>query len=206
MPQPQSTLTAKGARTRAALVTAARTVFERDGFVAARIVDIASEAGVAVGSFYGYFDGKTEILTAVLEEAQQDMLHPGELRAAPDDDPVAVIRESNRAYFTAYRRNVALMRLLEQVAAVDPEFRAVRRRRSRAFVERNARAIRELQEAGLADRQLDPTLAARALSGMVGRLAYSTFAMGERASIDELVDISTRLWANALGLPMEPVE
>jgi hypothetical protein len=43
-------------------------------------------------------------------------------------------------------------------------------------------------------------MTARALSGMVGRLAYSSFALGMGWSVDDLVETSTRLWANALGL------
>ena len=50
--------TARGRRTRAALLDASRRVFERHGFVNAKISDIATEAGVAQGSFYNYFDSK----------------------------------------------------------------------------------------------------------------------------------------------------
>jgi hypothetical protein len=44
-----------------------------------------------------------------------------------------------------------LMALLEQVATVDESFRELRRQRSAAFLARNARAVRRLQRAGLAD-------------------------------------------------------
>src|SRR5690242_16840281 len=53
-------LTPRGQRTRAALIAAARTVFERDGFINARITDIAETAGTAHGSFYSYFTSKEE--------------------------------------------------------------------------------------------------------------------------------------------------
>ena len=38
------------------MVEAAKRVFERDGFLEARIVDIAEAADLAPGSFYHYFD------------------------------------------------------------------------------------------------------------------------------------------------------
>ena len=47
-----------------------------------------------------------------------------------------------RAYLDAYRRNAKLMKLLEQVATIDDRFFEVRRSRTAAFVERNARGIR----------------------------------------------------------------
>lgn len=196
-------VTARGARTRAALVTAARTVFERDGYLDARLTDITKEAACSTGTFYTYFAGKEEAFAAVLTEAQEDMLHPGMGHLADDDDPYAVVEASNRAYFEAYQRNARLMGLLEQVANIDPDFRDLRRKRSRAFVERNARAIAELQRRGLADAELDPVMASRALSSMVSRLAYGTFVMADdpETTMDELVFTATRVWANALRFP-----
>lgn len=196
--------TERGARTRAALIAAARVVFERDGYLDARLVDIAREAGCATGSFYTYFDGKEQVFAAVLEAAQEDMMHPGMGRVTSSDDPYAVLEASNRAYLESYRRNAQLMGLMEQVAHVDPEFRKFRNRRAEAFVQRNARGIAELQKRGVADTGLDPLLASRALSSMVSRLAYGAFTLhdaGESEDFEALVAIATDLWANALRFP-----
>ena len=193
--------TPRGARTRAALVTAARTVFERDGYLNTRLTDITAEANVATGSFYTYFASKEEIFAAVLAEVQEEMLHPHVREMTDSDDPIALIEAGNRAYLLAYRRNAKLMRLLEQVANIDDEVRELRRRRGEAFAERNARTIRDLQARGLADPDVDPLLAASALSAMVGRMAYSTYVVGDDWGLDELVATLTRLWANALRLP-----
>jgi AcrR family transcriptional regulator len=204
----QRPATVRGARTRAALIAAARKVFERDGYVDCKLTDITKAAKCATGSFYTYFANKEEIFAAVLEEAQRDMMHPGMGRVADEDDPYAVLEASNRAYLEAYRRNAKLMGLLEQVAQVDPEFRKFRRRRAEAFIQRNARGIADLQARGIADPDVDPLLASSALSGMVSRLAYSVFTLGESDDADGeppelevLVSTLTRLWANALRFP-----
>lgn len=194
----------RGHRTRAALVAAARTVFERDGFLDARITDIAKEAGVAAGSFYTYFDGKEEIFRAVVEDVQEDWLHPRLRERLGDDDPLALIDAANRDYLLAYKRNARLMALFEQVAQIDDEFRELRRKRGAAFVRRNAKMIRRLQEDGRADPDLDPLIAARALSGMVGRIAYSVYNLGERIPFEHLVTTLNQLWANALKLDQKP--
>lgn len=197
--------TVRGARTRAGLIAAARKVFERDGYLDAKLTDISRAAGCATGSFYTYFANKEEIFAAVLEQAQQDMLHPGMDRVSEDDDPYAVLEVSNRAYLAAYRRNARLMGLLEQVAQVDAEFRGFRARRADAFIQRNARGIADLQARSIADAAVDPLLASRALSGMVSRLAYSAFVTEEIGDVDfeELVAAVTRLWANALRFPRD---
>ena len=194
---------ARGARTREALVHAAREVFERDGFLDARITDIAATAGVAAGSFYTYFTRKEEVFAAVIEQVNEEMLHP-RLRAFADrDDPVSVIEATNRSYLAAYRRNAKLMALMEQVAHIDDDFRRVRLRRVRAFTDRNAQAIAQLQRRGLADPELDPQIAAQALSAMVGRMAYFRYVQGVgNDSLDTLAKTLTRLWAGALGIPL----
>ncbi|MGH2940903.1 MAG: TetR/AcrR family transcriptional regulator [Solirubrobacterales bacterium] len=192
-------VTARGVRTRATLVAAARVVFERDGFLGSRITDIAAEAGCASGTFYIYFSSKEEALIAVLEAAQDDMLHPGLPHVPETDDPTEVIAASNRAYLTAYLRNARLMEILYQVASIDPMFQDLRRRRSAAFNERSSRHIAELQARGLADPTLDPLNAGKALSGMVSRVAMELMVQ-EGTSLDETVELVTKLWINALKL------
>src|ERR1700745_1695500 len=137
--------TERGLRTRAALVAAARKVFERDGYLDARLIDITRAAKCSAGTFYTYFSSKQEIFAAVLEVAQEDMLHPGMSHVAAEDDPAAVIEASNRAYLKAYKRNATLMGLLEQVAHIAPEFRELRTSRSNAFVRRTPLDTAKLQ-------------------------------------------------------------
>lgn len=199
----QPPVTVRGARTRAALVAAARKVFEENGYLDTKLTDITTAARCATGTFYTYFASKEEIFAAVLEDAQRDMMHPGMGRLHDTDDPYAVLEASNRAYLEAYRRNAKLMELLEQVAHVDPGFHKLRRRRADAFIERNARGIADLQARGTADPDIDPLLASRALSGMVSRFAYSVFTLGDnddgqQFDFEALVAGLTRLWANAL--------
>ncbi|MEU7061953.1 helix-turn-helix domain-containing protein [Streptomyces sp. NPDC046197] len=193
-------------RTRDALVAAARRIFERDGYLDARIADIAAEAKVATGSFYTHFASKEDVFAAVLARLQDEMLHAGVNDGGDDGDGGRKdlwqgVEDANRAYLESYRRNAGLMAAMEQAAAVDPQFVRVRLERSRVFTDRSAAAIARLQQLGLADPQLDPDITARALSAMVSRLAYVTFALGEPVPFDTLVETVTRLWTNALRMP-----
>lgn len=199
--------TPRGLRTRSALIDAGRKVFERLGYLDTRLVDITQEANCSSGTFYTYFASKEEIFAAILEHAQEDMLHPGMQHVAGDDDPASIVEASNRAYFEAYRRNAKLMGLLEQVANIDPEFSKLRQNRADAFIQRNARSIADLQKRGLADPDLDPMLTSRALSGMVSRLAFHYFVIaeshldGEPRPLEDIIYTVTRLWVNALRMP-----
>ncbi|MEU6366638.1 TetR/AcrR family transcriptional regulator [Streptomyces sp. NPDC046931] len=194
-------------RTRDALVAAARRIFERVGYLDARIVDIAAEAGVATGSFYTHFTSKEDVFAAVLARLQDEMLHAGVSDGGDGDggrkDLWRGVEEANRAYLESYRRNAGLMAAMEQAAAVDPQFVRVRLERSRVFIDRSAASIARLQQSGLADPELDPDISARALSAMVSRLAYVTFVLGESVPFDTLVETVTRLWTNALRMPRD---
>ncbi len=191
--------TPRGVRTRAALVAAARVVFERDGFVGSRLTDITKEAGLSTGTFYTYFQSKDEIFTAVLEGVQDDMMHPGMPHVADDDDPIAVIEASNRAYLLAYQRNGRLMELMHQVAAIDPKFLELRLLRGVRFAERNARRIRELQERGLADPTMDALMTSKALSGMVSRVALDVLVRAD-GDLETVLETVNKLWVNGLRL------
>lgn len=53
---------------RAVIVTAAATVFARQGFIRTRMADIAVEAEVGKGTLYEYFNSKDELFFAVFDE------------------------------------------------------------------------------------------------------------------------------------------
>ncbi|GGN22473.1 TetR/AcrR family transcriptional regulator [Streptomyces fuscichromogenes] len=199
-PERPAPRTPRGIRTRNALVVAAREVFERDGFLDARISDIAKTAGTASGSFYTYFDSKEEIFAAVVEQVQEEMVHPHVRERADVDDPRVLIDLANREYLQTYRHNARFMAVLEQVSQIDERFRAMRLGRSMAFAERNARLIRKLQEQGMADTEVDPEIGSLALSAMMSRMAYLVYVYGHDIPFEQLVTNLNRLWYNALTL------
>jgi AcrR family transcriptional regulator len=65
---PRLTRAEKQARTRTQLVEAAARVFARRGFQAARVEEIAEEAGYSHGAVYSNFIGKEELFLAVFEQ------------------------------------------------------------------------------------------------------------------------------------------
>ncbi|MFN8446402.1 MAG: TetR/AcrR family transcriptional regulator [Caldilineaceae bacterium] len=60
---------------RATILNAARTIFKQKGFSDARISDIASEAGVAVGTIYLYFKTKEALAIGLAEELNKRILN-----------------------------------------------------------------------------------------------------------------------------------
>ncbi len=58
--------------TRRKLLKSARRVFARDGFEAARIEEIAKDAGHTRGAFYANFDSKEDLFFALLEQQARE--------------------------------------------------------------------------------------------------------------------------------------
>jgi AcrR family transcriptional regulator len=195
----------KGRRTRARLLEAGKVVFERDGFLQARITDIAVEAGVSHGSFYHYFESKESLFREIAEQVEVRLVSMDELTAEGREPagPVERIRAANRSYLAAYKKEAKIMRVIEEVSRYDDDVREVRRRRDDDLAARLRSAITRLQNEGLADKRIDVRYAAMALGGMVARFAEQMFIGGGRFNQKEAVEQLTLLWANALGLPLE---
>lgn len=195
----------KGAETRARLVRAAKVVFERDGFLDARISDIADTAGLSHGAFYHYFDSKEQVFREVAEAQESRLTEPPhDAAAVPPASPRARIREANRRYLQRYRDEARIMGVIEHMSRSDEHVNEVRSATQKHFAARAERAIRRLQDDGLADPRLDPAVAADALGAMVGRFAELWLVQGYREyAFDEAVEQLTVLWGNALGLPTE---
>lgn len=191
---------AKGRRTRARLLEAGKAVFERDGFLQARISDIAAEAQVSHGSFYHYFDSKESLFREVAEQVEVRLVSMDDTAHGPDAGPIDRIRAANRSYLAAYKREARIMRVIEEVTRYNDDVRAVRTRRDDYLAARLESAIARLQAEGLADKRIDRRYAATALGGMVARFAETMFVGGGGYDQELAVEQLTLLWANALGI------
>lgn len=211
---------AKGVRTRARLLDAAREVFEALGFLEARVSDIVERAGLSHGSFYHYFDSKEQVFRAVAETLEAQLTAPadeqerererdgdegGDGTAPAPASEYARILAANRLYLERYRAHARIMGVIEEVSRYDDHVNQARMRRQKHFADRAERAIRRLQDAGEADPAVDPGIAALALGSMVARTAELWLVEGwADYDLDVVAEQVTRLWAGALGLPLPP--
>jgi AcrR family transcriptional regulator len=206
-PLREKRLTAKGQRTVATLTAAARRVFERDGFLHARVTDIAEEAGVAHGTFYSYFDSKEEVFRKVVLELMEDVVE--QARAPRDGSRIPAydsIRAANRSYVLVFRENARLMLAWAHVATSSPVLAELLQQQKDAFVSRAERGIRRLQEQGLADREIDARYAAKALGSMVNEFCAQWFGRDLDFELETAVETLSLIWARAIGLNVPPAD
>jgi AcrR family transcriptional regulator len=111
------------ADTETALKEAAKRVFDRVGYLRAKITDITAEAGRAAGSFYSHFDSKEQLLEALLA----DMIEQGHQRAAqpghsPDFSKQEAVRYHVAGYWQFVTENRSVILALNQAAMVNEHF------------------------------------------------------------------------------------
>jgi AcrR family transcriptional regulator len=74
------------------ILAAARSLFDRKGYAATSMEEVAARAGLAVGTLYNYFPSKDQLLFAISRTDTEHLLRVGErILADPPDDPVEAI-------------------------------------------------------------------------------------------------------------------
>jgi AcrR family transcriptional regulator len=202
--KPNGPRSRKGAQTRARLLVAAKEIFEENGFLDARISDIAERAGLSHGSFYHYFESKEEIFREVAQTVEEQLSAPlGNviLDSASELTPRERITAAIRLHMESYRREARIMGVIEMVSRYDEEVKAARYKRHEAYGQQVVESIRNLQRHGLVDSELDPVVAAAALGSMTTRFPEMWLVEGWlETNFDHGVEQLTRVFTNALGL------
>jgi AcrR family transcriptional regulator len=184
------------------LKAAAKVVFERDGYFATRVSDIAAMARVSHGTFYTYFESKDDILaslvvdfTTVTLAAMDHTFEPG--------TAYEHLEASIRHFLATYAEHAGMQGVLEQAVMVSEHFRQIRTGIRAKFVDRIADSIRALQARGTTDADLDAVHVANALGGMVEDYAETLYILRYPLDTDAAIRAMARIWARTVGIPEE---
>ncbi len=113
--------TARGRRTLRAILDAAAAEFGEKGFHEGSISGITRRAGVALGSFYTYFDSKDAVFRALVRDMSdqvRDHVAPA-LKGAPDQ--IAAEQAALAAFIGFARTHKEIYRIIDEAEFVDPE-------------------------------------------------------------------------------------
>jgi TetR/AcrR family fatty acid metabolism transcriptional regulator len=141
------------------LLDSAVKVFARKGYHAARVGDIAEEAGVAYGLLYHYFESKEDVLRSVFRETWRALIETIKSVEEVEDEPHEQLRKVAEILLRSWHRDPDLVRVL--VLEVT---------RSQLLAEEmdeivaSFAAIQEIVERGQADGSIRPDLDARLAS------------------------------------------
>lgn len=193
----------KSDRTRERLMAAARRVFARRGYIDAKIGEITAEAGIASGSFYNYFDDKTDLLRALIDDFWRALPHTRKALHGAALNPIAHLTQAVTQYWTDYVRHKAEIGGLLEAAMIDKSFARIWREMRSEGVPMTAADIGRAQKAGFA-KGLEPEIAASALCCLVEFACYDWVgrkfdATGKKFTQQEMLRTLTELIARAIA-------
>ncbi|WP_419863612.1 TetR/AcrR family transcriptional regulator [Candidatus Poriferisodalis sp.] len=188
--------TPKGRRTRQTILDAASTVFTKDGYVDARMSDVAAEAGLSLGGLYRYFENKEDLFSSVIRDIHEELFRRSRSSTPIGDDPEAALFEANLGYLQHYRDNRGVMRAFIAATTVEQRFTTIWWTMRERHVARFVHAIENDDRVRLDG--LDPATVARAMASLVEQTAYTTFAHDAlnttTVDVKTVARIVTRAW------------
>ncbi|MGW0245578.1 TetR/AcrR family transcriptional regulator [Nocardia goodfellowii] len=175
----------------ALIVQAATRVLSRDGFAGLSMAAVANEAGVATGTVYKHYEGKTELVTAVFRRVVAREVEAVRAAAAVGGATERVAAAVETFAGRALKNpKLAYVLLVEPVdAVVDIE----RLRFRRAFAEAFESAVAEGVSRGELPPQ-DARTSAAALVGAIGEVLVGPLAHAPHSEtvVPELVSFALR--------------
>jgi AcrR family transcriptional regulator len=193
--------TSKGRRTDEAFREAARVVFARDGYLNAKISDIAAEAGRSVASFYNYYDTKADLLIALAEEFHAEATQMAVLPYRSGLSGEEALREAVAGFWHTYSKRRGELIGIFQAGMVEGRFRDRWLELRGEAIARIAGAVQAAQAEGYCPG-IDPIMTASALSAMLEHFCYIWLGQGGEKDVpfDDVraLEALTTIWAKAV--------
>jgi len=156
---------------RAQILDAASRIFARKGFAGATVSEVARAAGLAEGSIYNYFRSKEDLLVHIPRRFVEPVFGAWTPAAAGPATPEAAERQLRTLIGTMAERLRAQIAFLKVFVSALPHLTPAARRRYLQTLTAAAERLEEFLRAGMRSgvfrADLNPTIAARALPGMV---------------------------------------
>jgi AcrR family transcriptional regulator len=192
-PNRSNASSARGKRTRDAILKSAIAVFGQQGFADATVLDIAEHAGLASGTVYQYFVDKADIFECLLQNLMEQL--DRETRFPADENGRLIVREPFLRYLRIYREYASIFRawweLLEPDSAFAPHWLAVHDRWRREMI----RVVEDGQAIDLIDEEVDSVVTADLIVAAFERQMFVRIILGweDDATDEEMADVLSQL-------------
>ncbi len=186
--------TSRGRKTRQRILDAAEAEFGEKGFHDGSISGITQRAGVALGTFYTYFESKDEIFQALVAYMSRRIREWIGERVVDASDRLTAERLGIEAYIEFARQHKGIYRIISEAEFVATDA-------YREHYEGFARAYRRNLEKAARNGELRPgdyEAWAWAIMGIAVFLGMRFVIMDESKSPSEVADIMTDLIANGI--------
>ena len=185
---------------RDALLRAAIETFAARGYFNAQVADVARTAGVAAGTVYLYFRGKDDLLISIFEKTMKEAIAAGRESIANLDDPLAQLRTIARLHLDRMSRDRNLAVVFQVELRQSTKFME---RFSATYLRDYLGIIRDViakgQAAGAFRKDVNPTLGAKLLFGMLDEMATNWILSKRRYSLANESETIVDLFVHGVG-------
>jgi len=159
--------------TRSRLIRAAEKIFARHGFEAAKLEEIASEAGYTRGAFYANFKSKEDLFLALLEGEISSRIETIEQLMKSVSDPAGKLKVLREFFLTISQdRRWSLLSLEFKLFAVrHPAAKARLAAMNRRLVKPRTRILQDIMQSSGRKLPAPPSAVAMSLSATTNALA-----------------------------------
>jgi AcrR family transcriptional regulator len=159
--------------TRGRLIRAAEKIFARDGFEAAKLEEIATEAGYTRGAFYANFKSKEDLFLALLEGEISSRIDNIERLMKSVRDPADKLKVFREFFLTIYQdRRWSLLSLEFKLFAVrHPEVKARLAAMNRRLIKPRIGILQGIVASSGRKLPASPSAVAMSLSAITNALA-----------------------------------
>src|SRR5688572_21009661 len=166
--------TRAGGDKRERILDAAERIFALRGFFAARVSEIAKDAGVADGTIYLYFKSKDDLLISLFEQRMKQVNAALQAAIATEKRPIDQLRAVIRTYLRLVHDEPAAAEVLTIELRQSNKFMKEYENSEFAdFLRMLGSLIAKGQEAGELDDTVPAHVAARMIFGMLDELALA---------------------------------
>jgi len=185
--------TPRGERTMRKILDAAREEFGERGFADSSIVGITQRAGVALGTFYTYFDSKEALFQALVRDMSAQVRDNVGPALARGKDALDRERCALEAFLCFAREHRDIYRIIDQSEFVDPE--AYREHYETTATRIAARLALARDEGEISKGYTDDDLEVLAW-GMMGANVFLglRFAIWDDVGADRVAEAMGRVW------------
>lgn len=187
--------TERGRRTLRALLDAAAAEFGEKGFHESSVVSITSRAGVALGSFYTYFDSKETLFRALVKDMSGQVRDNVAPALAEAKDGIDAEGRALSAFLAFARAHKEIYRIIDEAEFVAPDAWTAH---YRGTVERIYERLKTAEARGEVAGPVDEAHA-WAIMGMNVFLGLRYGVMGEERDVGEVADVVNAMLRYGLG-------
>jgi AcrR family transcriptional regulator len=180
------------------ILDAAREEFGARGFSESSIVGITQRAGVALGTFYTYFESKEGLFQALVRDMSAQVRDTVGPELAAGTDRLDSERRGLAAFLRFAREHRDIYRIIDESEFVDPK---AYREHYETTATRIAARLRSARDKGEIDGGLSDADIEVLAWGMMGANVFLglRFSVWEVSDADRVAEVMNRVWRKGFG-------